>query len=87
MKIFCFKKSKIGHGGCTQNRILSNHRDRIFENFPRCHIRYTSIHKWPDLTDVQVVLTSTVGRALINNTDCTVALTDSASTDVFLNIF
>jgi hypothetical protein len=41
MKIFFFKKSKIGHGATVVLRgiefqvVLEYHRDIIFENFPR----------------------------------------------------
>jgi hypothetical protein len=56
MKIFFFKKSKIGHGGCTQNRILSTTTVTEFSK------TFLVFYKWPDLTDVQVVLTSTVRR-------------------------
>ena len=54
VKIFFFKKSKIGHGGTTRNRIPSSTTVTEFsKTFP-------VFYKWPDLTDVQVVLTSTV---------------------------
>ena len=56
MKIFFFKKSKIGHGGCTQNWIPSTTTVTEFsKTFP-------VFYKWPDLTDVQVMLTGTVGK-------------------------
>ncbi len=46
MKIFFFKKSKIGHGGCTQNWIPSTTTVTEFsKTFP-------VFYKWPDLTDV-----------------------------------
>ena len=54
MKIFFFKKSKIGHGITTWNSIPSSNTVTEFsKTFP-------VFYKWPDLTDVQVVLTSTV---------------------------
>jgi hypothetical protein len=56
IKIFFFKKSKIGHGGCTQNRILSTTTVTEFSK------TFLVLYKWPDLTDVQVVLTSTEGH-------------------------
>ena len=54
MKIFFFKKLKIGHGGCTQNRILSTTTVTEFSK------TFLVFYKWPDLTDVQVVLHGTV---------------------------
>ena len=54
MKIFFFKKSKIGHGGPTQNRIL---RRTTVTEFSKTFLVF---YKWPDLTDVQGILTSTV---------------------------
>ena len=55
MKIFFFKKSKIGHGGPTQNRIL---RRTTVTEFSKTFLVF---YKWPDLTDVQGILCSTVG--------------------------
>ena len=50
MKIFFFKKSKIGHGGSPRNRIPQATTVTEFsKTFP-------VFYKWPDLTDVQVVL-------------------------------
>ena len=54
MKIFFFKKSKIGHGGPTQNWIL---RRTTVTEFSKTFLVF---YKWPDLTDVQVVLPGTV---------------------------
>jgi hypothetical protein len=54
MKIFFFKKSKIGHGGSPRNRIPQGTTVTEFsKTFP-------VFYKWPDLTDLQVALTSTV---------------------------
>ena len=54
MKIFFSKKSKIGHGITTWNSISSSYTVTEFsKTFP-------VFYKWPDLTDVQVALTSTV---------------------------
>ena len=56
---FFFKKSKIGHGGCTQNWIPSTTTVTEFsKTFP-------VFYKWPDLTDVQVMLRGTVWRKQI----------------------
>ena len=71
MKIFFFKKSKIGHGGPTQNWIL---RRTTVTEFSKT---FPVFYKWPDLTDVQVVLSGTVhlrSTALLKNDrilDCT----------------
>ena len=54
MKIFFSKKTKIGHGGCTQIGIL---RTTTVTEFSKT---FPVFYKWPDLTDVQVALTSTV---------------------------
>ena len=54
MKIFFFKKSKIGHGGCTQIRILSTTTVTEFSK------TFLVFYKWPDLTDVQGLVRSTV---------------------------
>jgi len=54
MKIFFSKKSKIGHGGPTQNRIL---RRTTVTEFSKT---FPVFYKWPDLTDIQVVLPGTV---------------------------
>tara|TARA_B110000211_G_scaffold21742_1_gene22499 strand:+ start:464 stop:706 length:243 start_codon:yes stop_codon:yes gene_type:complete len=54
MKIFFFKKSKIGHGGPTQNWIL---RRTTVTEFSKT---FPVFYKWPDLTDIQVVLHGTV---------------------------
>jgi hypothetical protein len=52
--IFFSKKSKIGHGGSPRNRIPQGTTVTEFsKTFP-------VFYKWPDLTDVQVALTSTV---------------------------
>ena len=54
MKIFFFKKSKIGHGGSPRNRIPQGTTVTEFsKTFP-------VFYKWPDLTDVQGIVTSTV---------------------------
>ena len=54
MEIFFSKKSKIGHGGCTRNWIPSATTVTEFsKTFP-------VFYKWPDLTDVQGIVTSTV---------------------------
>ena len=54
MEIFFFQKSKIGHGGCTQNWIpITTTVTEFSKTFP-------VFYKWPDLTDVQVMLTGTV---------------------------
>ena len=54
MKIFFFKKSKIGHGITTWNSIPSSNTVTEFsKTFP-------VFYKWPDLTDVQGIVTSTV---------------------------
>ena len=51
MKIFFFKKSKIGHGGSPRNWIPQETTVTEFsKTFP-------VFYKWPDLTDVQVMLT------------------------------
>jgi hypothetical protein len=57
MKIFFFQKSKIGHGGPTQNRILR--RTTVIE-FSKT---FLVLYKWPDLTDVQGILCSTVRKS------------------------
>ena len=49
-----FKKIKIGHGGCTRNRIPSATTVTEFSK------TFLVFYKWPDLTDVQGILTSTV---------------------------
>ena len=54
MKIFFFKKLKIGHGGCTRNWIPSATTVTEFSK------TFLVFYKWPDLTDVQGILTSTV---------------------------
>ena len=59
MKIFFFKKSKIGHGGPTQNRIL---RRTTVTEFSKTSLIF---YKWTDLTVVQVVLTGTVNKNLL----------------------
>ena len=51
---FFFKKSKIGHGGPTQNRIL---RRTTVTEFSKT---FPVFYKWPDLTNVQVMLRGTV---------------------------
>jgi hypothetical protein len=59
MKIFFFKKSKIGHGGTTQNRIPTGTTVTEFsKTFP-------VFYKWPDLTNIQVVLPGTVRVVLV----------------------
>jgi hypothetical protein len=45
-----FQKSKIGHGGPTQNRIM---RRTTVTEFSKTFLVF---YKWPDLTDVQVML-------------------------------
>jgi hypothetical protein len=54
MKIFFPKKSKIGHGGPTQNRIL---RRTTVTDFSKTSPVF---YKWRNLADVQVVLRGTV---------------------------
>jgi len=54
IKIFFFKKSKIGHGGTTRNWIPSSTTVTEFSK------TFLVFYKWPDLTDVQVVLHGTV---------------------------
>ena len=54
MKIFFLKKSKIGHGITTQNWILRSYTVTEFSK------TFLVFYKWPDLTDVQVMLTGTV---------------------------
>jgi hypothetical protein len=51
MKIFFFKKSKIGHGITTWNSIPSSNTSTVTE-FSKTFLVF---YKWPDLTDVQVV--------------------------------
>jgi hypothetical protein len=63
---FFYKKKKIGHGGPPQNLIL---RSTTVTEFSKT---FPVFYKWPDLTDVQVALTSTVhrtfhGKILISN--------------------
>jgi hypothetical protein len=48
------KYKKIGHGGCTRNRISS--ATTVTELLKTFLVFY----KWPNLTDIQVVLCSTV---------------------------
>ena len=54
MKIFFFKKSKIGHGGSPRNWIPQGTTVTEFSK------TFLVFYKWPDLTDVQVVLSGTV---------------------------
>jgi hypothetical protein len=54
MKIFFSKKSKNGHGGCTQNLIP---RATTVTEFSKIFLVF---YKWPDPTDVQVALRGTV---------------------------
>jgi hypothetical protein len=53
-EFFSFKKSKIGHGITTWNTIPSIHSNTVTE-FSKT---FPVFYKWPDLTDVQVVLTT-----------------------------
>jgi hypothetical protein len=48
-------KNKIGHGGTTRNWIP---RSTTVTEFSKTFLVF---YKWPDLTDVQVMLTGTVG--------------------------
>jgi hypothetical protein len=54
MKIFPPEKSKIGHGGSPRTWIPQE--TTVTEFSKTCLVFY----KWPDLTDVQVVITNTV---------------------------
>ena len=54
IKIFFFKKSKIGHGGCTRNLIPSA---TTLTKFSKTFLVF---YKWPDLTDLQGIVPSTV---------------------------
>jgi hypothetical protein len=54
MKIFFFKKSKIGHGGSPRNSIPQGTTVTEFSK------TFLVFYKWPDLTDVQVMLRGTV---------------------------
>ena len=56
MKIFFSKKSKIGHGITTQNWILRSYTVTEFSK------TFLVFYKWPDLTDVQGIVTSTVSK-------------------------
>ena len=58
MEIFFSKKSKIGHGGCTRNWIPSATTVTEFSKI------FLVFYKWPDLTDVQGILTSTVYKII-----------------------
>ena len=53
-KYFFPKKSKIGHGITTQNWILRSYTVTEFSK------TFLVFYKWPDLTDVQGIVTSTV---------------------------
>ena len=55
------QKIKIGHGSPTQNLIL---RRTTVTEFSRTFLVF---YKWPDMTDVQGILTSTVGTAVSFN--------------------
>jgi hypothetical protein len=54
MKIFSPEKSKIGHGGSPRTWIPQGTSVTEFSK------TFLVFYKWPDLTDVQVVLTTRV---------------------------